>query len=79
MKNTSRKLVFVIFFIRKKRTDDLITSSFMAVPMTFLSAISMRAGLFASAEIGQEADHQQGTDHSFEIFHGDIELRREGF
>ena len=46
----------------------LALSSFVAVPVTALSAIFMGAGLFASGESGQEADHQRGADNSFEIF-----------
>jgi len=55
----------------------LAWSSFVAVPVTALSAISMGAGLLASAESGQEADHQQGTDYNFEIFHGDMNSVKE--
>jgi hypothetical protein len=35
----------------------LALSSFVAVPVTALSAIFMGAGLFASGESGQKADH----------------------
>ena len=54
----------------------LALSSFVAVPVTALSAIFMGTGLFASSESGQKADHHKGADISFDIFHRASELRR---